>query len=405
MGEATRRLDGLESIARSAWSRERALGFAGPDPYDGLNSRLLSPALSRSRVLRLALIQAVKRCPFDPRRLLLIPPGVNPKGLSLFLSGLADFPAIDPSGVEAGILQDALIRRASSADGTPLFTPGACGESALPADAQAGWGYDFPWQGRAFFQPDGFPTVVCTSFVVDSLCDSGAAGAGEFFEASVRFVRKSLGRFECPDGVCFSYSPRDASRVYNASLFAAKILARGHAAGIGGGLDAEVSRVADFVISRQSPDGSWPYGEAHHWQWVDGLHTGFVLETLMFLGRTLGRDDWDESIRRGLGFYAGNLFASDGTALYHPGSGYPVDPHSYAQGILTWLAAGRNGFEVLVDPSLIADRAVELLWDDRRRGFRIRRSRFDDSRTIYSRWSQAWMFRALAALLKEGGRS
>ncbi|NLI02305.1 MAG: hypothetical protein GX473_03105, partial [Candidatus Fermentibacter daniensis] len=77
----------------------------------------------------------------------------------------------------------------------------------------------------------------------------------------------------------------------------------------------------------------------------------------------------------------------------------------YAQGILTWLAAGRNGFEVLVDPASIADRAVELLWDDRRRGFRIRRSRFDASRTIYSRWSQAWMFRALAALLKEGGRS
>jgi hypothetical protein len=405
MGDAAGGRDRLESIARSIWSRERALGFAGPDPYDGLNSRLLGPALSKSRILRLALIQAVKRCPFDPRRILMIPPGTNPKGLALFLSGLTDFPGIDPSGDGAGILQDVLVHEASRPDGSPLFPPCACGSPSLQADAEAGWGYDFPWQGRAFFQPAGFPTVVCTSFVVDSLCESGCAQADALLEASVRFVRNSLDRYECGDGVCFSYSPRDASRVYNASLFAAKILARGHAAGMGGGLDAESAAAADFVVSRQSPDGSWVYGEAPHWQWVDNLHTGFVLETLMFLGRTLGRDGWDDAIRRGLAYYAENLFNRDGTALYHPGGRFPVDPHSYAQGILTWLAAARNGFELHVDPESIARRAVELLWDGRRRGFRMIRFRGDTSRTIYARWSQAWMFRALAALLKEDGRS
>lgn len=347
----------------------------------------------------------MKRCPFDPRRLLLIPPGVNPKGLSLFLSGLADFPGIDPSGEEAGILQDVLVHEASRPDGTPLLPDRACGEPTLPSDAEAGWGYDFPWQGRAFFQPAGFPTVVCTSFVVDSLCDSGCAQALALLGASVRFVRNSLGRYECEDGVCFSYSPRDDSRVYNATLFAAKILARGHAAGIGGGLDAEAAAAADFVASRQAPGGAWVYGEAPHWQWVDNLHTGFVLEALLFLRTILGRDDWDDSIRRGLEYYAWNLFDRDGTAFYHPGDGFPVDPHSFAQGILTWLAARRSGFPVPVEPGRIAHRAVDLLWDAKRSGFRMIRWRGDRSRTIYARWSQAWMFRALAALLKEGSRS
>ncbi len=404
MVDAARERDRLESIARSIWSRERALGFAGPDPYDGLNSRLLGPALSKSRILRLALIQAVKRCPFDPRRILAIPPGTNPKGLALFLSGLTDFPGIDPSGEEAGMLQDVLVHEASRPDGTPLLPARACGEPTLPADAEAGWGYDFPWQGRAFFQPAGFPTVVCTSFVVDALCDSGSAQADALLGASVRFVRGSLDRFECADGVCYSYSPRDASRVYNASLFAAKILARGHAAGISGGLDDEAAAAADFVVSRQSPSGAWVYGEASHWGWVDNLHTGFVLETLVFLREVLGRADWDDSIRRGLEFYAAELFDSSGAALYGPGRRFPVDPHSFAQGVLTWLAARRSGFPVLVEPGRIADRAVELLWDAKRGGFRMIRFRGDPSRTIYARWSQAWMFRALAALLKEGGR-
>lgn len=397
---------GWLEVALRVLEREKALGFAGPDPYDGLSSRLLAPLSQRSRILRLALIQAVKRCPVDPRRLLGIPPGMNPKALALFLSGLADLPAADPGGDTAVFLRRELLRTASRPDGFPLFrsadgVPDVSGPG-VPGVAEAGWGYDFPWQGRAFFQPAGFPTVVCTSFVVDALCDSGAEQAGPLLAASVRFVRGSLDRFECADGVCYSYSPRDASRVYNASLFAAKILARGHAAGIDGGLDAEAAEAADFVVSRQSTDGSWVYGEAPHWQWVDSLHTGFVLEALLFLRTALGRDDWNGAIRRGLEYYAENLFDRDGRALYHPGDRFPVDPHSFAQGVLTWLAAGRSGFEVRVDPESIARRAVELLWDAKKSGFRMIRFRGDSSSTIYTRWSQAWMFRALAALLKEG---
>ncbi|MDM7992364.1 MAG: hypothetical protein QUS11_03550 [Candidatus Fermentibacter sp.] len=378
-------------------ARERASGFSGPDPYDALSSRLLAPLVRRSRLFRLALTQAVKRCPFDPRRLLGISPGRNPKALSLFLSGLSDMPGDDPAS--AALLESLLLASASRPDGSPVARPGSEGRPEAFTDGiEAGWGYDFPWQGRAFFQPSGFPTVVCTSFVIDALSDARSESYGAALGCAVRFVQNSLERQECDEGICFSYSPRDGSRVYNASLFAAKLLSRGHAAGLPGGLDERASRAADYVASRQSPDGSWAYGEAPHWHWVDGLHTGFVLETLIFLGGSLGSERWDGAIERGLRFYASELFGPDGTALYHPGRRYPVDPHTYAQGILTWLAAGRAGFDVEVDPAAIADRAVELLWDGRRKGFLLRRNRLDASRTIHTRWAQAWMFRALAAL-------
>lgn len=390
-------------IALDILTRERARGFRGSDPYDALSSRLLAPLVERSRLFRLVLTQAVKRCPFDPRRLLAIPPGRNPKALALFLSGLSDMPGEDPAG--AALLESWLLDSASRPDGSraaPSSPGGPAG--AFPGGIAAGWGYDFPWQGRAFYQPPGFPTVVCTSFVIDALSAARSESYPEALGAAVRLVQNSLERHECDDGICFSYSPRDGSRVYNASLFAAKILARGHAAGMDGGLDAEAVAAADYVVSRQSPGGSWVYGEAPHWRWVDGLHTGFVLETLVFLRESLGSDRWDGVILRGLRFYASGLFGQDGTALYHPGRRYPVDPHTHAQGILTWLAAGRAGFDIGVDPAAIADRALDLLWDDRRKGFRVRRSRLDASRTIHTRWAQAWMFRALAALSRAEAR-
>src|SRR5438270_13895395 len=66
-----------------AWSA--ALGFAGFDPFDGLNSRLFQATPFRKyRFPRLALTQLIKRSPVNLRPLLGVEPGVNPKAIALF---------------------------------------------------------------------------------------------------------------------------------------------------------------------------------------------------------------------------------------------------------------------------------------------------------------------------------
>ena len=63
--------------------------FRGYDPYDALNSPLLRLISVGRKYPRIAMIQLMKRLPWNLRPLLLIPKGLNPKGLGLFLWGYA----------------------------------------------------------------------------------------------------------------------------------------------------------------------------------------------------------------------------------------------------------------------------------------------------------------------------
>ena len=171
-------MEDLHRIAESIWKWAKERDFKGYDPYDGLNSRLLSPLVKYSRFLRLATIQSVKRCPFNPRKLLLISPGLNPKGLALFLSGLSYMPELDSENT-AEQLQQMILSLASKPDGTPAFSTARTirndiSVQELEESGLFAWGYNFPWQSKAFFQPALFPTVVFSSFVLDAFSHSNS---------------------------------------------------------------------------------------------------------------------------------------------------------------------------------------------------------------------------------------
>ncbi len=385
-----------------AWAEER--NFRGTDPYDGLNSRRLAPILGRSRLLRLGVIQAVKNSPVNLRRFLGIPPGLNPKGLALFLGGLGSDGGRSCGNREGviGRLEQMIMSLASRPDGSPAFSPDRALRSDISVEeaAEAGtfaWGYDFPWQGKAFLQPAWAPTVVCSSFVLDALRDSESPFFGNAVGRLADFVEGHLRVFREGGGVCFSYSPRDRSRVYNASLFAAKILARAAVlpgSDPGGRRRKTALEACRFVVERQLPDGGWHYGEAPHWRWIDGLHTGFVLDTLREISALLGTSEFAHAMNRGLGYYMDRLFLKDGTARYFSHSTYPLDPHCFAQGAVTLC-----GFGMRREARRVLSRAVELLWDPWAGGFIFRRGRRLKNRAVHLRWNQAWMFKAFGVFL------
>ncbi|MGA9995319.1 MAG: hypothetical protein WBP93_07895 [Pyrinomonadaceae bacterium] len=379
----------------ASWCRTR--DYAGYDPFDALNSKLFQATpLKHSRAARLLWTQLFKRSPFNLRPLARVPAGKNAKGTALFaLAALADFRRSRTSEAESEarrLLKDLLAAQIKSKSGA------AC------------WGYNFDWQGRAFFAPQGTPTVVPTAFAARALIEAAQAFDDNSYLQTARsvcdFILQDLNRSEETEAeICFSYSPLDRTRVFNASLLAGETLASVGALTGEKDLCDWAMRAARYVVRRQRADGSWAYGAAEFQGWADNFHTAFVLTSLNRIMNACkgARGEFEEATGRGYGFWREHFFLNDGWPKYFHDRLYPADAHSAGASVIAFLEMKEADSDALMLAERTALWAIRTLRDPRG-FFYYQRRRFHTVRTPYMRWSQAWMMYALARLLEEGGR-
>jgi hypothetical protein len=383
----------LNTAYLDLWKSCRAGGFAGHDPYDGLNSSLFQATpLAHLRAARLAWTQFFKRSALNFRGIAGVPAERNAKGMALFaLAALADYRRLQTKEAEVAAreLLDDLI--AMSLKGFR----GAC------------WGYNFDWQSRSFFAPKGTPTIIPTAFAARALCEAADVIDRDEYLPFARticdFILNDLNRSdETSEEVCFSYSPLDQTRVFNASLMAAEVLATvGEMLGEQSMCESAM-RATRYVVRRQLADGSWPYGADGHQTWSDNFHTGFILTSLSrIITACDARDEIQPALVRGYEFWKERFFLSNGWPKYYPNRLYPADIHSTAAAIVTAVEL-RGQFPGAVEfAEQIAAWAIENM-----RGpegyFYYQRHRFFTNRIHYMRWSQAWMMYALARLMEAG---
>jgi hypothetical protein len=378
--------------ALAAWCRQR--GFAGHDPFDGLNSKLfqLTP-LSRSRAARILWTQLFKRSPVNLRALARVPAEKNAKGTALFaLAALSAFRRTRTKDAESEA-------RASLDDLLSARLDGWSG---------AAWGYNFDWQGRAFFAPRGTPTIVPTAFAARALVEATRAFDDQSYLDAARsacdFILRDLHRsHESEREVCWSYTPLDRTRVFNASLLAAETL------GTVGGLTGEnelrewAVRGARYVVNRQREDGSWAYGADGYQSWADNFHTAFILTSLSRIMAVCGdwcREEFTDAARRGFQFWRASFFLADGWPKYYHDRLYPADAHAAGASIVALLESQWLDEQAFELAERVAQWALANL-HDRAGFFYYQRRRLYTVTTAYMRWSQAWMLYALSRLLEE----
>jgi hypothetical protein len=378
------------SAHRDLWQWCRAQGFAGYDPYDALNSRWFQATpLKHSRIARLAWTQFHKRSPVNLRSLICIPRERNAKGIALFaLAALAEYRRSQTKEAELEVrelLDDLMWMRLKGFKG-------------------AAWGYNFDWQSRSFFAPRGTPTVVPTAFAARALCEAAEVLGHEEYLPFARticdFILNDLNRSEETESeVCFSYSPLDQMRVFNASLLAGETLARvGKLAGEPS-LCEWAMRAARYAIRRQRADGSWAYGGDDYQSWADSFHTAFVLGSLSRIADACesARDDLESALVRGYEFWQERFFLADGWPKYYPDRLYPADAHSAASAIVTLVELRGRVPGTMILAEKVANWTLANL-RDQNGFFQYQRRRFHTVRIPYMRWSQAWMAYALARL-------
>jgi hypothetical protein len=362
-------------------------GYRGWDPFDALNSPFLAGLARRRRWAGIAALQLVKGCPVNLRPILRIPQLLNAKGVGLVLAA---------SVRRYGLWREERdLARARSLAGwlAANVTGGYRG---------AGWGYPFDWPNRAFFAPRGTPTVVNTAFIGHALLDLyEMTGESRWLSqtlAAGEFIFRDLHRSPGKAGFCFSYTPLDSSRVHNANLLGASLLARaGKETGLREWLDA-ARESASFSIQAQRPDGSWPYGEAANQSWVDSFHTGYNLVALRQVGKVLDEPAIEKAITQGYRYYLDHFFLPAGVVKFWAQNAEPLEAHAFSHAVIC-LKEMESHPET---PPDLADEVmasmIALFWS--RKGFFYWQRRNGILyRTPFMRWVQAWALLALTCYL------
>lgn len=373
-----------------AWCREH--DFAGHDPFDALNSRLFQiTPLAKSRNARLLWTQLLKRSPADLRTLAIVPAERNPKGIALFaLAQLATFRRLrtEESELQARSLLSMLLS---------MKAEGVSG---------AAWGYNFDWQSRNFFAQRGTPTVVPTAFAGRALIEAARDFRDDEYLQTARsvcdFLLNDLPRtVDTVDELCFSYAPGTSTRIFNASLLAAEVLAGVAELTNDRSLCDHAERAARYVINQQQPDGSWTYGVNANQAWIDNFHTAYVLFSLerIIAACSLG-EEFQQSLARGYRYWKKNFFLADGWPKYYDDDPYPADAHAAASAIVTLVECRDLDKTSATMARQVASWTIRNL-RDKRGFFYYQRRRFYTVRKPYMRWTQAWMLYALARLLED----
>lgn len=383
-----------------------AEGFKGWDPYDGLNSKVFQalPWLKRSALCRLVMIQGFKRCPWNLRRIAMVPKEHNAKGIGLFLQGYCNLykavvqrPELENDLGSKEVLLDQINDLAEL-----LISLQSKGYSG------ACWGYNFDWQARRLFLfPQYTPTVVATNFCATALFDAYEVTGNEHYKevalSAAEFVLNDLHRAECNDGFLFSYSPLQGNdTVYNASLLGSKLLSYCYRYTKDERLKEAARGSVLACCNGQAVDGSWVYGLLPVQGWIDSFHTGYNLDGLIAYQENSGDLSFADNIERGFDFYIKNFFNEDGSPKYYHNQQYPIDIHCPGQLFVTLHRLGKfDGYRELA--------AKVLEWtirnmQDRRGYFYYQLKKGISSKISYMRWSNAFMFNALSYYILNDGR-
>lgn len=376
-------LTSLKSLQR--WVENRQ--YAGFDPYDWLNSPVLSSLWEKSRFFSSALIQAGRRFGgLRLRRGLRVSPSTNPKAIGLFISGYCDITRCGQETAGQLNLLKCLLKTLRDSD-----------------ENEFAWGYDWNFASMRggvlpAFNANSIATVFCADALLDVAELFADSDALEMGLSAARFCATRLNRsFENSRELCFSYTPGNNTLIFNSSVLVGALLARaGACTGNSEWLDISTQTMR-FLVSNQHSDGSWAYGCAPNQQWIDGFHTGYNLSAMAAYRRYSGDAQFDPAMMRGYEFYKKHCFDSRGTPKYFHDCLYPIDIHACSQAVLTLCDFCEH------DPDALERARQTAVWTIQNMqssdgSFYYQAHRMWTNRTPYMRWGQAWMFRSLARL-------
>ena len=379
-------------VALRHWLDEH--GVASYDPYDGLDCGPPWSLVKRSRLVARLWTQTIKRSPLNLRPLVGIQPHVSAKSL-------------------ADLAAAALLRQRLGGDpgagATARELLGALRLAVLPGHRGACWGMPTAYVSRYIAveaqTPNLFWSVVAAQAFLEAFEMEGDRSDLGLARSVADFIRGDLGGVDEGDGgVWFRYFAHHEAAVYNVTALAGAFLLRLSRHTGESDLASLGRRALHFVLQHQNGDGSWDYARGLEGRWVDGFHSGYVLEALLQAVLLESNPQWEAALRRGVRFYHEQLFTADHLPRYLAGRLHPIEVQNCAQAIQTLALLCWWDAKELERAQAVTQAVTGLLFRFTRQGseeagyFLLSRGRFVTNPLPAVRWGQAPMLLALTHL-------
>lgn len=158
-----------------------------------------------------------------------------------------------------------------------------------------------------------------------------------------------------------------------------------------------------YTCSRQREDGSWWYGEAPKYHWIDNFHTAYNLDSLKRYQDATGDDGFRVQVKRGFDYFKRTFFEESGRPRYYHDRPFPIDIQCASQAIDTFAFFSDEDPESLrLAERVAAWTLTEMQGADGH--FYYRRYPLMTARTPYFHWGQSTMYKALTHLLLARGQ-
>ncbi len=361
------------------------------DPYDGLNTPLRK-LFFKIRILERLWLQFIRLIPVNIRSIVGIKKMVHLKTVSDLLSA-------------------SCILYEKTNDEKYLFNAEKyfiiLGNMDLKQSNGIGWGLRFYFTTRFVQANESSANLFNAINVLNSLLDyynvhkeldnkDVCLKIKKLIDLTINFIEKELGYTETESTLIWNYWEGLKTPVYNVNALMVGFISRYKKMFNENKYNEHIQKTIEFLRKGQNADGSWNYSAGTKADFIDGFHTGYVLEGLSIA--KLNGEVFDEVfLEKGVKYFLENFFTKEYLPKYYNNSLYPIDGQNFAQTLQTLYYMHK----VNVTNDKMIDKVFEetdkILWNEEGY-YNYMKTKYFTYTTAMDRWVNAPMYLALSYL-------
>jgi hypothetical protein len=376
----------IESIILDCINYTECKNYHSYDVFDALNSEFINRLLSKNIFLKRVAIQVNAKSLLNLRPLLGVKEIVHTKTLSDFLS-----------------IYTLMYKKTKNNEykhkARQVFE--LLWLRKIEIEKGFGWGLNFPYTTRFTNAdkdtPNLYNTINATHSILDYYETFESSGLEEIVDGVLRFILNYLGVVNEDDSTAWlRYYPNQTGMpTPNVNATSASLFVRINTIYTNKVDKLLIKKLLNFVKLSQNQNGSWYYTTNSKGQWIDGFHTGFILESLSLIKYLEPTYNVDLMLEKGTDFFVKNLISEDYIPKFFDESIYPIESQNCAQCIQTLSKLIiYNNFKYDNLLKNIIDVVLENLYS--KKGFFYhKKTKLFTFKHYYARWSQSPMILSL----------